>query len=338
MLGTIWRIPWTLVSKSAAIRAVTRRRGGFVETVQGRRTFRRLRSAAGTGRGRIRRRYRPAPATRWRGPLPGATLLPARTRGDSSRSSRRTSLISSTTSSPSPEHDRVRQVGERLRVQDDRATRDHQRVRLGPLAGRQSDACQVEHVEHVRGHELIAEAEAQHVEVAERAACLETPQRDVGRPQLGLEIDVRREATLSQAIGPVVQDFVEDPQAKVAHPDLIQVGVRETPLQGGLGPVLADGVPLAARVPARLADAAQQPPDDQSGSGGGASKGPDWVRIGTRPPRPAVVIGLGSGIDPRPGVLARGAIPLHHAGFSRRRFVLWRMPRPAARLTRDAPP
>ncbi len=83
--------------------------------------------------------------------------------------------------------------------------------------------------------------------------------------QFSLEVDVGGEASFREAVGSIVEDFVEDPQPEVAHPDLVQIGIDEAPFERGRRPVLLNGVPFAPGVPAGLADAAQYPLDSGPG-------------------------------------------------------------------------
>ena len=154
---------------------------------------------------------------------------------------------------------RVEAVGDRLRIEHARATGDDERVGVRPLLGQQRHAAQVEHVQQVRVCQFVAQTDAQDIEVAQGSPGLQAPQRQISKPQLGLEVDIGCEAAFGQSVGSIVDDFVQDPEAEVAHPDLVQVRIGEAPLQRDGGPILLDRVPLAAGVAAGFADATQRP-------------------------------------------------------------------------------
>ena len=178
----------------------------------------------------------------------------------------------------------VEEVADRLGVQNAGAAGDDEGIGLGSLRRREPEAAQIEHVEQVRVGQLVAQAYPENVEVAQCPAGLQAPERQSGGSQLVLEVDVGREATLCQPVGPVVEHLVQDPQPQVAHPDLVQVGIGEAPLQGDGGPILPDRVPLTAGVPAGFPDAPESPFDRQRRErrrgvvrSGGVEGGRRWV-------------------------------------------------------------
>ena len=114
------------------------------------------------------------------------------------------------------------------------------------------------HGEHVRVRELELQREADDVEVLERARGLERHEREVPRAELLLHVDPRRVGTLGERARIVVEDLVEDLEAEVAHPDVVDVGEREAHARIGSVPVLADGAVLTAEVASRLVDAVNE--------------------------------------------------------------------------------
>ena len=63
-----------------------------------------------------------------------------------------------------------------------------------------------------------------------------------------LHVDPRRVAALGERARVVVQDLVEDLEAEVAHPDVVDVGEREADARLDRGPVLRARAELAAEV------------------------------------------------------------------------------------------
>ena len=180
------------------------------------------------------------------------------------------------------QQDGIETVGDRLGVEHAGTAGDDERVGFGAIRRGRRHAGKVEHVQEVCVCELVAEADAEDVESAKVTSGLQAPKRQSSRTQLSLKVDVWREATLGQPVGTIVEDFVQDPQAEVAHPDLVQVGVNEAPLQRDRRPVLLDGIPLPSGVAAGLADAAERSLDGEGRKRRRGVVGPIPVEAGRR--------------------------------------------------------
>ena len=124
-------------------------------------------------------------------------------------------------------HDGVEEHRERLGMRRGGAAGDDQRIVLAAIGALERDAAEVEHREDVRVRELELEREADDVEVLERTRALERDERQLARAELLLHVDPRRVAALGERARIVVQDLVEDLEAEMAHPDVVDVGERE---------------------------------------------------------------------------------------------------------------
>ena len=93
---------------------------------------------------------------------------------------------------------------------------------------------------------------------AERARALERDERQVARAQLALHVDPRRERALAQDARLLVQERIEDLRPEVRHPDVVDVGERQRDAHVDGRPVLDDRLVLAAEIPRRLLDVADE--------------------------------------------------------------------------------
>ena len=166
-----------------------------------------------------------------------------------------TSVISPTTSSPSPitKASTKSASGSGLKAQWPPATTSGC---SGPaVLAAHRDAGEVDAVQDVRVDELGREVEREDVEVAGGAVGVDGEQRRPVRPQLGLEVDPRRVGALGRRVVAFVEDLVEDLEPLVGEADLVGVGVDEQP--GDLvGPVLR---PLRSPAPSRCSGQASPP-------------------------------------------------------------------------------
>ncbi len=134
-----------------------------------------------------------------------------------------------------------------------RTARDDERIVVLAIARAERDAAELEHREHVGVRELELEREADDVELAERLGVLERDERQASPSQLRLHVDPRRVATLGERPRVVVQDFVEDLEPEVAHPDVVDVregeaDARADALRPDRVPVFRARAVLAAQV------------------------------------------------------------------------------------------
>ena len=152
----------------------------------------------------------------------------------------------------------VDEGGQRLGVGGRGAAGDHQRIGLAAIGRAERHAAEVEHAEDVGIGQLELQGEAHHVEVAERARALQRHQRQRAGAELRLQVDPGRITALGQGPRIVVEQLVEDLEAEVAHPDVVDVG--ESQADRGLdgGPVLDDGAHLAPGVAGGLLHAIEE--------------------------------------------------------------------------------
>ena len=85
----------------------------------------------------------------------------------------------------------VDERGEQLRVLGARAAGDDQRMVEGAVLAVQRDAAEVEHGQDVGVADLVLQAEADQVELAQRREGLQAVERQAGLAQLGLEVEPR---------------------------------------------------------------------------------------------------------------------------------------------------
>ena len=86
---------------------------------------------------------------------------------------------------------------------------------------------------------------------------LEAVERDAALPHPPLHVRPRGEDAFGGEVGDGVYEGVEDPEAEMAHPDLVHVRVRQH--DPGRRPRLDAGVELPAHITSRARDTRQQP-------------------------------------------------------------------------------
>jgi hypothetical protein len=126
------------------------------------------------------------------------------------------------------------------------------RVGLVAVDRVQRDAGEVEGLEQVGVAELGGEADAQQVEVGDRAVGVDGELADAVLAHQGGEVGPDGVGALGQGVGPLVEHLVQDHQALVGQPDLVGVGVHQRPVDGDVVPRLDLRVQLAADVLDRL--------------------------------------------------------------------------------------
>ena len=146
----------------------------------------------------------------------------------------------------------VEEVRDRLDIIDAWTAADDERRILAAHGRIEWDARKVEHIEHIGVDHLVLEGESEEVKCMDFPARFEGKERDALLPHLFLHIHPRRIDALGENVRAAVQYLVEDGKSEIAHADLVDVGEREREPARRRIPVLADGVPLAARIPRRL--------------------------------------------------------------------------------------
>ena len=108
------------------------------------------------------------------------------------------------------DHERVDEVGHRLRVERAVAADDDERVLRAALLGPHRDPGEVEALQHVGVDELGGESEGEHVEVARVVVGVDREERHARGPHLGVHVDPRRVGAFGHRVVTFVEDLVED--------------------------------------------------------------------------------------------------------------------------------
>jgi hypothetical protein len=118
----------------------------------------------------------------------------------------------------------VHEGGEGLRVEDGRPPREGQGVLLPPVLGPQGHAGEVDDVEDVGEGQLALQREADAVEGGEGVLALQAEEGQAQLAQQGLEVEAGGVDPLGLGPGELVDHVVEDVQAEVAEPEVVEVG------------------------------------------------------------------------------------------------------------------
>ena len=107
----------------------------------------------------------------------------------------------------------------------------------------------MKHIQHGGIGHLIADGEAQHIELRHRVAALQGIQGDAGLEHLLPHIAPGGEYPLAPHAGHLVDDPVQDAHTDVGHPDLISIREAEGHAQVHFRFVLDDLIVFPAGVP-----------------------------------------------------------------------------------------
>ncbi len=152
------------------------------------------------------------------------------------------------------EEDGVEEGCERLGIEGARSPGDDERVAGTARRCAQRYAAQLEHGQQVGVRQLVLQAEADHVEVAQRECALQRDERQAAGAQQGLEIGPGRVDALRGDVLPAIQDVVQDLQPEVGLGDLVDLGEGEREAERCGVEVLSHGPALVAEVAPRLLD------------------------------------------------------------------------------------
>jgi hypothetical protein len=128
----------------------------------------------------------------------------------------------------------------------------------GPVAGEQRNAPEVQHREDVRVRQLVLQAEADDLKIAERGRRLERCERQTAGAELGFHVDPGCMDALAVDVRPSVQDIVEDLQAEVGLRDLVHLGEGEGEAQADARRIFPNRASLVAEIPPRLVDETEE--------------------------------------------------------------------------------
>ena len=151
-----------------------------------------------------------------------------------------------------PNHKEVKEVRNRFDIVDTRPTADHKRHIVSALLRIERDPGEVEHIQDIRVDHLVLQGEPEKIKCCNRAAAFQRKERQPLLTHLFLHIDPRCIDTLRCNICTAVQDLIEDGKPEIAHADLVDIGQCQCKFALYGVPVLAHGIPFAARVARRL--------------------------------------------------------------------------------------
>ena len=129
----------------------------------------------------------------------------------------------------------IHEVRQGFGVEDAMTSGQHQCIGVPTVRAVQRKARQVDHVDEIRVDELGRQVEGQHVEGGCRQVLLDAEKGYIRRPHGGLHVDPGGIGPLSEGIGSLVEDLVEDLEALVRQPDLVGVGIEKQPGDGPSG-------------------------------------------------------------------------------------------------------
>ena len=142
----------------------------------------------------------------------------------------------------------VDEGGKRLGIECTGAAGNDERIAFTALAGAQRNVGQIEHFQHVGIAHFVLQGEAHDIKMIHRRARLNGKERQI-LPAHGVgHIGPGHECALAQRPGALVDDMIQDFDAKMGHAHLI--GIRKAKGKGDLGLIkgLADGIHFAARI------------------------------------------------------------------------------------------
>ena len=141
---------------------------------------------------------------------------------------------------------------QRLRVVGTGAAGDDQGGVLVPVGGAQGQPGQIQHVEHVGVGHLIAQGEADDVEIRDGISALQTVEGKAFPAHLLLHVSPGGEHPLAPHPGQLIHQPVENPHPQIGHADLIGIGKAHGDPRIYLLGVLHHCVVLSTGIPGRL--------------------------------------------------------------------------------------
>ena len=154
---------------------------------------------------------------------------------------------------PVADQEKVDELRHGLRVEDRRPAGAHQGRRLISIHRTHRYAPEIEHLQHRRIAQLVLQGEAEQIELPEGRAALQGGEQHTMTTQQIAHVEPRGEDPLGGDPVAFVEDVVQDLEADVAHPQLVDV--REAQADAQLRVHLDGGVDLAADVPSGFLDA-----------------------------------------------------------------------------------
>ena len=152
----------------------------------------------------------------------------------------------------------IEEIGQRLRIVGAGAAAHDQGIGIGAVGAGQRNAAQIQHRQDVGIGHFILQGEAHRVKLPENRPGLQTGQGSASLPHRLFHIRPGAISPLGVGVGAVVQNSVQNLQAKIGHAHFIDVGQSQSKTNGHGGRVLADLVPLAAGITGRLGHGRQQ--------------------------------------------------------------------------------
>ena len=148
----------------------------------------------------------------------------------------------------------VNEVRERPGIDGARSAGDDDGMAVVPVRRPAGDAGKIKGRQDIGVRKFVLERNSDDVEFVDREVRFETGERPPRCPELFLIVRPGREHAFANGVLALVQDMIEDADAKVRHADLVGVGEKKADLRPYGPGVLVHCVDLGVDVPGRLAD------------------------------------------------------------------------------------
>ncbi len=117
----------------------------------------------------------------------------------------------------------VEEFRHRRRVEGADASPQDHRLPIPALPAKEGDSGKVEHGEHVCVGQFVTQGKPEHVEIARGTAGFERGEGQSRGSQVLLHVPSGREGPLAERVPPGVEKLVEQEDAQMRHPDLVDI-------------------------------------------------------------------------------------------------------------------
>ena len=131
---------------------------------------------------------------------------------------------------PVPQHAEIQEIRQGFAVEHAASPGTDKRIVQGPVFGQNGDAAQVQHVQDVGIGHFIEQGKAQQVEILQGPGVFQAGEHQSPFPHFGFHVHPGGEGPFRRHPGELVEDFIKDFEAQVAHADFI--GIREGQTEG----------------------------------------------------------------------------------------------------------
>ena len=121
------------------------------------------------------------------------------------------------------QHAEVQEICQRFTVEHAAASGTYKGIIQCPVLGQERDTAQIQHVEDVGVGHFIKKGEAQQVEFLQGPGIFQAGEHQAPFPHLLFHIHPGSKGPFRCHAGQLVEDFIEDLVAQVAHPDFVGV-------------------------------------------------------------------------------------------------------------------